>query len=250
MRKLLISLLLAGAAATPALADPGDHHDRDSNRAERQQARQERQESRSSAERPQFSGRGNFTGMNNGQPQHFDRGQRFQQNVPQNVVQQQNVDAQRDAFRAERERFRGQHNWQGQANDQSLRQYDRPVPNVLRERNRSPMVGDASRRGERVAWNRDWRNDRRYDWRNYRDRHRSRFHIGIYYDPFGFGYQPFGIGYSLRPAYYSQNYWFDPGLYGLPYPPPGTQWVRYWNDALLVDVYTGQVIDVIRGFFW
>ena len=27
-------------------------------------------------------------------------------------------------------------------------------------------------------------------------------------------------------------------MYELPYPPPGTQWVRYWNDALLVDMYT------------
>ena len=249
MRKLLITLLLAGAAATPALADPGDHHDHDSARAEHQQMRQERQESRSSVERPQFNGRGNFNGMNNGSnaaiQQNFVRQQRFQQNV----VQQQNVDAQREAFREQRERFRGQHGFQGQVVDQSLRQGDRPVPNVLRERNRSPMVGDANRH-DRIAWNRDWRNDRRYDWRNYRHHHRSRFHLGIYYDPFGYGYQPFGIGYSLMPAYYSQQYWFDPEMYGLPFPPPGTEWVRYWNDALLVDVYTGQVIDVIHDFFW
>jgi hypothetical protein len=26
--------------------------------------------------------------------------------------------------------------------------------------------------------------------------------------------------------------------------------VRYWNDALLVDMYTGEVVDEIRGFFW
>ena len=39
-------------------------------------------------------------------------------------------------------------------------------------------------------------------------------------------------------------------MYGLPYPPPGKQWVRYWNDALLVDTYTGEVVDSIQGFFW
>jgi Ni/Co efflux regulator RcnB len=249
MRKLLITLLLAGAAATPALADPGDHHgDHQSNQAQHQNARVEHQD-RGQGERPQFNGRGNFSGMNNGNnaavQQNFVRRQQFQQNV-----QQQNGDARREAFREQRGRFRGQHGFQGQVVDQSLRQGDRPVPNVLRERNRSPMVGDANRRGERVAWNRDWRNDRRYDWHRYRDHHRSRFHLGIYYDPFGYGYQPFGIGFSLMPAYYSQQYWFDPSLYGLPYPPPGTQWVRYWNDALLVDIYTGQVVDVIRGFFW
>jgi Ni/Co efflux regulator RcnB len=238
--------------ATPALADPGDHHDRDEARAERQQMRAERQESRSSAERPQFNGRGNFTGMNNGNngavQQNFARGPRFQQGFQGNV-QQQNGDAEREAFRAERERFRAQHNFQGQVSDEALRQSDRQVPNVMRVRNRTPMVNEVSGR-QRVAWNRDWRNDRRYDWRHYRDHHRSVFHLGIYYDPFGYGYRPFDIGFQLMPVYYSQRYWFDPGLYGLPYPPPGTQWVRYWNDALLVDVYTGQVIDVIRGFFW
>ena len=71
-------------------------------------------------------------------------------------------------------------------------------------------------------WNRDWRNDRRYDWRRYRDNHRSIFRIGIYYDPFGYGYQPFDIGYQLSPAYFGQQYWIDPGMYQLPYPPPGT----------------------------
>jgi Ni/Co efflux regulator RcnB len=251
MRKLLISLLLAGAAATPALADPGDHHwDHQSNQSSHQQSARSEHQDRGQGERPQFNGRGNFTGVNNGAvQQNFARGPRFQQ---QNVqLQQQNVDAQREAFRAERDRYRGQRQgFQGQVNDQALRQSDRQVPNVMRVRNRTTMVNEVNGRDRRIAWNRDWRNDRRYDWRNYRNHHRSIFHLGIYLDPFGYGYQPFGIGYQLMPAYYGQNYWFDPGLYGLPYPPPGTQWVRYWNDALLVDVYTGQVVDVIRNFFW
>jgi Ni/Co efflux regulator RcnB len=100
------------------------------------------------------------------------------------------------------------------------------------------------------GWNRNWRNDSRYDWRRYRDVHRSTFHLGLYVDPFGYGYQTFGIGYRLPPVYFSQQYWIDPAMYQLPYPPPGTQWVRYWNDALLIDMYTGQVVDVIQGFFW
>ena len=51
-------------------------------------------------------------------------------------------------------------------------------------------------------------------------------------------------------TYFGQRYWIDPGMYQLPYPPPGTQWVRYWNDAVLVDTYSGEVVDVIRDFFW
>jgi len=27
-------------------------------------------------------------------------------------------------------------------------------------------------------------------------------------------------------------------------------WVRYWNDALLVDTWTGDVVDAIQNFFW
>ena len=28
------------------------------------------------------------------------------------------------------------------------------------------------------------------------------------------------------------------------------RWVRYWDDALLVDTRTGMVVDVIYSFFW
>ena len=127
---------------------------------------------------------------------------------------------------------------------------------------RQPVVSDVPRPGtqppvrvdgrhrDRVQWSGSWRNDHRYDWRDRRRHHSSLFHIGIYYDPFGWNYQPYSIGWRMWPNYYRQNYWIDPAMYGLPYPPPGTQWVRYWDDALLVDVYTGEVVDVINNFFW
>ena len=274
MRKLLLSLLLAGVAASPALADPDhpnnhwqDRSDRQEQRAERHESRQQ-QERAAPAERPRFNGGGNFSGNPSGEQPNFARRERFQQ---QNV--QQGDAAQIEAFRAERARARsgdgnrqdgdnwrgrwqGRNGFQGQPANMSggdFRQQDRPVPNVLRRHDRSPVAGEISRRSSRWAsggWNRDWRNDRRYDWRHYRDRHRSIFHIGLYYDPFGYSYRPFNIGYQLFPAYYGQRYWIDPGMYNLPYPPPGTQWVRYFNDAVLVDMYTGEVIDVIQGFFW
>ena len=99
-------------------------------------------------------------------------------------------------------------------------------------------------------WNTNWRHDRRYDWRDRRRHNRSLFHIGFYSDPFGWGYQSFSIGWRLWPNYYQQSYWIDPAMYGLPYPPPGMQWVRYYNDALLVDTFSGEVVDSIPGFFW
>ena len=113
-----------------------------------------------------------------------------------------------------------------------------------------PPLRTASRRHS-TNWSTDWRRDHRYDWRNWRDRHRSLFRIGVYYDPFGWSYRPYQIGWRLWPSYYGRRYWIDdPYEYRLPYAPPGTVWVRYWDDALLVDRWSGEVIDVIHNFFW
>jgi Ni/Co efflux regulator RcnB len=61
----------------------------------------------------------------------------------------------------------------------------------------------------------------------------------------------FSTGFFLEPLFYSQSYWIgNPYDYRLPPAPPGTQWVRYYNDVLLVDMYTGEVIDVVYDFFW
>jgi Ni/Co efflux regulator RcnB len=264
MRKLLISLLLASAAATPALADPGEHRNHDNNnaRAEHQQSHNER----SSSSEHQFNGQGRFNGNGNsgqGGQQNFARSNGFQngQVDPSQSQAVVNGDGQGDrrGFR-HRQGFNGQQ----QVTDESLRQNDRPLPGVMRTHDRSQMVRDIPRRGtqppliadnnhrrDHIRWSTDWRHDGRYDWRNWRNHHRSIFHLGFYYDPFGWGYQPFDIGWRLWPNYYSSNYWInDPYEYRLPYAPPGTRWIRYYNDALLVDVYTGEVVDAIRDFFW
>jgi len=100
-------------------------------------------------------------------------------------------------------------------------------------------------------WNHDWRSDRRHDWQNHRRRHRSLFHFGFYYDPFGWGYRPYSIGWRMWPSYYRSSYWLnDPWQYRLPYAPPGYRWIRYYDDAVLVDTWDGQVVDVIYNFFW
>jgi Ni/Co efflux regulator RcnB len=52
-------------------------------------------------------------------------------------------------------------------------------------------------------------------------------------------------------VFFAQDYWiYDFGDYGLPYPPPGAVWVRYGPDALLIDRYTGEIIEVIYGLFY
>jgi Ni/Co efflux regulator RcnB len=114
-----------------------------------------------------------------------------------------------------------------------------------------PPLRTERRRHAEVNWSTNWRNDHRYDWRDWRRRHRSHFHLGFYFDPFGWGYQPYSIGWRMWPSYFGSRYWInDPWQYRLPYAPPGYRWVRYYDDAILVDTWTGEVVDVIYNFFW
>ena len=104
---------------------------------------------------------------------------------------------------------------------------------------------------ESERWRRDWRQDRRYDWRRHRDYDRSRFHLGIYVDPFGWRYRDYDIGWRLPGRFYSSRYWVhDPWYYRLPPVGGPYRWVRYYDDVLLVDLRSGRVLDRIRGFFW
>jgi Ni/Co efflux regulator RcnB len=246
------------------------HPDGASDFARARQQEQQQPQQQAEMRRQQWQG-GNFNGgqrdearQQQWQGRRFDERNNVQAQVPSPQAPEQQ---QRSTWSGNRDgsRWTGDRStWTGNRDAQSgswsgggLRQGERPTPNVMRDRN-ATIVNQAQRTdGHRWAggsggtWNRDWRNDRRYDWRRYRDNHRSIFHIGIYYDPFGYNsYRPFNIGYRLYPSYYGQQYWIDPGMYQLPYPPPGTVWVRYWDDALLVDTYSGEVIDVIRNFFW
>ena len=161
--------------------------------------------------------------------------------------------------------------WQGDPNDPRLQRYrETERRNQQRYGNDGrDWRGDNNRRGDwrndnnrgdwrgdnrsrRGSWNRSWRNDNRYDWQRWRYSNRNLFHIGPYYSPYrGYGYNRFSIGIFLDPFFYDQRYWIgDPWQYRLPPAEPGTEWVRYYNDVLLVDVYTGEVIDVIYDFFW
>lgn len=102
-------------------------------------------------------------------------------------------------------------------------------------------------------WDRQhWRSDNRYDWRGYRNNHRSIYRARPYYAPYyGYAYRPINIGFSLGSLFYSNNYWIeDPWMYRLPPVYGPYRWVRYYDDVMLVDIYTGEVVDVIYGFFW
>ncbi len=96
----------------------------------------------------------------------------------------------------------------------------------------------------------NWRNDRRYDWQGWRNSHRDLFR-GRYNAPRGYNYRSIYRGFYLQPFFYGSNYWLaDPYEYRLPPVEWPLHWVRYYDDAALVDVTSGQVVDVIQGFFW
>ena len=109
-----------------------------------------------------------------------------------------------------------------------------------------------NRGSRRNSWSHSWRNDSRYDWQRYRYANRNLFRSGGYYAPYrNYRYNRLSIGIILDSLFYSNRYWLsDPYQYRLPPAPYGTQWVRYYDDVVLVDVYTGEVLDVIENFFW
>lgn len=118
------------------------------------------------------------------------------------------------------------------------------------DRNRDYRRDD---RGDHRAWNRnDWRRDHRYNWQNYRNSHRSIYRIGRYHSPYhNHAYRRLGIGFFLGSVFYGNQYWIsDPWSYRLPAVYGPYRWVRYYDDVLLVDTYTGEVVDVIYDFFW
>ena len=248
MRSLIFLLLLGGVSA-PAWSQDSDNDGRPSrserseraerpSRAERQQARSEASEARSK-----------------------ERQERREQRVIQ--VERQSVDT--DSAAGTSERRPSAFGRQRLGVDIAPRTREirtipdtSPTPVVTQDSRGGTTIQHRDRDGRRWSggdrrrWDRDgWRHDRRYDWRRWRDRNRSIFRLGLYIDPFGWGYNRWGIGSRLYPNYYRSSYWIsDPWQYRLPQAYPPYRWVRYHNDALLVDTWSGEVVDVIYNFFW
>lgn len=101
-------------------------------------------------------------------------------------------------------------------------------------------------------WDRNWRNDARYDWREYRNYHRQIYRLSPYRAPYRhYGYHRLRIGFVLRSLFFGQDYWLeDPWQYRLPPAYGPYRWVRYYDDALLVNLHSGEVVDVTYELFW
>lgn len=196
--------------------------------------------------RPLYNRREDFP-ENRPTPTRPDRPETRPDRAPQNWEGRNRIDRDDRDRRAERERERRdrQRNWDRQ------RGWDRS------DANWRDFGDDQWRSFERrewgSRWNRGWREDGRYDWNRWRSANRNLYHLPRYYSPYGgnAGYRRFGPGAALDPIFFNQTYWLsDPFAYRLPPAYAPYRWVRYYNDALLVDIREGVVVDMVYDIFW
>jgi Ni/Co efflux regulator RcnB len=250
MKRLLLAAA-AVAALFPTLASAQDHHrgGPDGEHRFRGQGAQGAQRA-PGAERPAFRGRGVTA-----QP-------------PAQAAPAARPDSNR-GDRAQRDFNRGDRNGPGRNFDRGDNRFDRGQNrNFDRGQNRDFDRGarddgrrdfggrDFNRRDDRRDFDRrDF--DRRGGFENRRFSYRGRSYPQVRVAPYrwpGGAYR----SYAWRPRMILPRTFFVPDYfignyydYGFGAPPPGTEWIRVGDDALLVDIYTGEIIDVALGvFYW
>jgi Ni/Co efflux regulator RcnB len=83
-----------------------------------------------------------------------------------------------------------------------------------------------------------------------RYRAQRQFRFGGYRSyPSGWGWRNWSYGQFLPFGWYAPQYYLSWDDYGLPAPPVGCEWIAEGPDAVLVDVWTGQVLSVYSGVF-
>lgn len=266
MRKALIGMVLAASVSIPTVAWAQEAEEARTPRQQRAVERYERLEQRNQQRYEQRQQRQEARQQDQGaqQRQGWD-GQRAQRSERRQERIENRQEQAQDRRGGWRNQPSGSGEWVGDPNDprmerhrqryerleqQNRRDWAREQRQDRREARDDRRDWRQDRRADR-RWDRQWRNDRRYDWYSYRNRYRDVYRVGRYYDPFGYGYRRFSIGIRIGQPFYAQRYWInDPWHYRLPDAGPGFRWVRYYNDVLLVDTWSGEVVDVIYDFFW
>ena len=76
------------------------------------------------------------------------------------------------------------------------------------------------------------------------------YHVGVYRRPHGWVAHRWAYGQVLPRAYWAAPYILaDYWLFALEVPPVGYEWVRDDDDAILVNVSTGEILQVEYGVF-
>ena len=147
-----------------------------------------------------------------------------------------------------------------QRQEMQHREMQRQTPQRQEMQRRMPQRQLSAQHNQRFNWNEyrpgqrppDWQAHRNFDrgqWtRNYYAQ--RQYHWRPYVYPRGWFARHWAFGMILPRLFWAQQYWItDYWDFGLPNPPYGYVWVRYDNDALLVDVETGGVLQAIYGLF-
>lgn len=269
MRKALMGVILAATAMVPVAAqaqsaDPavleryrrleqqnqqryGGQQDRAERRENRAERREERRENREERREERVERRENRVErrQDRREDRREDRAERQQRSIYPDAWQGNPNDPRMEAARRRYQQLERQ-------NQREYRQDRREDRREWRQDRREDRRDWRDDRRDRRDWNRGWRYDSRYNWNNWRSYNRHLYRLPPYYAPYrGHSYSRIGIGITLGRPFWSDNYWIrDPHQYRLPYAPAGTRWIRYYDDVLLIDTWTGEVLDVVYNFFW
>jgi len=99
-------------------------------------------------------------------------------------------------------------------------------------------------------WNQYHRNfdPRPYQWNQYAD---HSYRGQPYQPPRGWYDRRWAYGQILPAPFWARNYWLgNYWSFGLIDPPYGYVWVRYGNDALMVNIITGQILGSVYWLFY
>jgi Ni/Co efflux regulator RcnB len=225
-----LGLSLIGGAALAQDYDRDRHRDRDRDDAAQQQDQND-----------QGDRRRDRRGSQNQGPQQ----------VPQTAPQQKPPQQYSGERHGDRDQTNDDNNRWRNSGDNDRRDRDRS------DNRRDRDWGDNNRRDRNWGDNdRDRRFDRRVDRRDW-DRFRrsltspQRYRLGSYRAPRGYHYRHWRHGQHLPRHFFVRDYWLTNFvLFGLFAPPPGLIWVRYGPDALLIDQYTGEIIQVRYNVFY
>ena len=134
---------------------------------------------------------------------------------------------------------------------------DRQADRADRERNRDRNDVNADNRNVDVNRNvtvqKNVRVNRNVDIVKYRRNVTAthRYRGPRWYQPASFRYVRYSYGQRLPRVYFVRDYWLTNfWAFGLFAPPPGYVWVRYGSDALLIDEFTGEIVQVQYNIFF
>ena len=261
-----IAAVLAPGLAAPSYAQDADGRSRGGRGDGQFQGRGDR-----AGDRGDRGGRGGFQGQPQPQQvqpapaapqaQRQDRGQ-FQGGQRQGL--QDRGQFQGQGQRQDRGQFQGQRQERGQFQGQGQRNFGQNDGRRFDDRNRGGFDNRQGFQGRQGIDRFDNRNfsSRRYQGAaprggqrfSYQGRDFYRFRTQPYSWPRGYNYNSvsWSLNQLLPSIFWNQNsYYIDPYQYGLPWADPGYRWVRVGADALLVDTYTGMIVDMAPDvFYW